>query len=65
MNQIVNMIVRQVMNRLIRAGIDKGVDVMAKRKGGGAELTPEQQKAAGENKKRARQAMRITRRFGR
>lgn len=65
MNQILNMIIRQVMNRVIRSGIDKGVDLMAKRKGGGAELSAEQQQAANENKKRARQAMRITRRFGR
>ena len=65
MNQIVNMIVRQVMNRLIRTGLDKGVDMMSKRGKAGAELTPEQKNAAGENKKRARQAMRITRRMGR
>lgn len=65
MNQIINMIIRQVLRRVVSSGLDKGMDMFAKRRGGGQELTPEQQKAAGEHKKRAKQAMRITRRFGR
>jgi len=54
-----------VVSRLINVGINKGVDAMARRKGGAEELTPEQQKIAAENKKRARQAIRIGRRAGR
>lgn len=65
MNQIINMILRQVVSRLINVGINKGVDAMARRKGGTEELTPEQQRLAAENKKRARQAIRIGRRAGR
>lgn len=65
MNQIINMIMRQVMRRLINLGINKGVDMMARRQAGSGELTPEQQKSVAENKKRARQAMRIARRVGR
>ncbi|MEM6407451.1 MAG: hypothetical protein AAF700_03435 [Pseudomonadota bacterium] len=65
MNQIINMILRQVMRRLINAGINKGVDAMAKRRGGGEELTPEQKQVAQEHQKRAKQAMRMTRRIGR
>lgn len=64
MNQIINMVIRMVMRRLVNLGIDKGVDAMAKRKGG-HDLTPEQQRAANENKKRAKQAMRVGRRIGR
>jgi len=73
-NQIINMVLRQVTRRLINLGIDKGMDAFARRKAAknpdakGAEpptLTPEQQKIAAENKKRAKQAMRIMRRAGR
>lgn len=64
MERIINMIIRQVMRRVITKGIDKGVDMAAKRKGN-KRLTPEQQKLANENKKRAQQAMRVARRFGR
>ncbi|MEM7471439.1 MAG: hypothetical protein AAF340_08805 [Pseudomonadota bacterium] len=65
MNQIINMVMRQVVRRLVTMGIDKGVDVMAERRGGSKELTPEQKKAAQENQKRAKQAMRMARRVGR
>ena len=68
MNQIINMVLRQVMRRVINLGIDKGMDAFARRKANKSEpteLTPEQQKAAAENKKRAKQAMRIMRRTGR
>lgn len=65
MNQILNMVMRQVMRHLINFGINKGVDAMARRKTDGADLTPEQKKQAAENKKRAKQAMRIARRAGR
>lgn len=65
MNQIFNMVLRQVMRRLINVGIDKGVDAMTRRKANKGALTPEQQKQAAENKKRAKQAMRIARRAGR
>ncbi len=64
MNQIINMVLRQVIRRLVSMGVDKGFDAAAKRRGR-AELTPEQARAAAENKKRAKQAMRVTRRLGR
>ncbi len=65
MNQIINIIIRQVVRRLVMFGITKGVDMAAKRRAGTTELTPEQKRKAGETSKRARQAMRITRRMGR
>ena len=65
MNQIINMILRQVVRRLVNVGINKGVDAMAKRRGGSEELTPDQKKAAQQSEKRAKQAMRVARRVGR
>lgn len=74
MNQIINMVLRQVTRRLINLGIDKGMDAFSRRKAGKApeadaaepsKLTPEQQKIAAQNKKRVKQAMRIMRRAGR
>lgn len=65
MNQIVNMIVRQVVRRLVMFGITKGVDVASKRRAGNVELTPEQKSKAGVTSKRAKQALRIARRMGR
>lgn len=65
MNQIINMIVRMVVRRLVMFGITKGADVVAKRRAGTATLTPEQRRQSGETAKRARQALRIGRRMGR
>jgi len=50
---------------LVNMGINKGIDVAAKRGQGGEELTPEQRQAAGKQSKRAKQAVRMSRRIGR
>jgi hypothetical protein len=65
MNQIINLVTRMVMRRLVNMGINKGIDVAAKRGQGGEELTPEQRQAAGKQSKRAKQAVRMSRRIGR
>jgi len=65
MNQIINMVFRMVMRRLVNMGINKGIDVAAKRGRKGEDLTPEQRQAAGKNSKRAKQAVRVSRRIGR
>lgn len=65
MNQIINMVMRQIVRRLVNAGINKSVDMAAKRGKAGEELTPEQKKLAGANKKRAKQSVRMARRIGR
>ena len=64
MNQMVNMIVRMVMRQLIRTGIDKGSEHLARRNGGG-EATPAQKGQARQAQKRMRQGMRMIRRMGR
>lgn len=65
MNQIINLVTRMMMRRLVNMGINKGIDVAAKRGQGGEELTPEQRQAAGKQSKRAKQAVRMSRRIGR
>ncbi len=64
MNQMMNMVIRMVMRRLVNLGITKGVDAWAKRQGRD-DATPEQKAQTAENKKRAKQAIRMTRRIGR
>jgi len=62
MDRMLMMIVRQVMNRLIRTGVNKGVDAMAKRGG----KTDPQAKLNGRKMARsARQLIRLGRRIGR
>jgi len=39
MNQIINMLFRMVMRRLVNMGINKGIDVAAKRGRKGEDLT--------------------------
>ena len=65
MNQIINMVFRMVTRRLINIGINKGIDVAAKRGQGGEDMTPEQRQAVGKQTKRAKQALRVSRRIGR
>ncbi|MGR3572093.1 hypothetical protein [Brevirhabdus sp.] len=68
MNRLINMVIRQIVNRLVRSGLDKGIDAMAKRKAGGETRTPGEAKAQAaqtkESVKRARQAMRVGRKIG-
>ncbi len=65
MNQMINMVIRMVMRRVVNMGINKGIDVAANRGQGSKELTPEQRRAAGKHSKRAKQAVRMSRRIGR
>lgn len=65
MNQMINMVIRMVMRRVVNMGINKGIDVAARGGKAGEELTPQQRQAAGKQSKRAKQAVRVTRRFGR
>ncbi|WP_299191708.1 hypothetical protein [uncultured Litoreibacter sp.] len=68
MNQIINMAVRILLRQLMRLGIKKGIGMMSKRQAKTAhaqEMTPEQQRIAAEQSKRAKQAMRMARRGGR
>ncbi|MBO6898904.1 MAG: hypothetical protein JJ868_16150 [Shimia sp.] len=69
-NQLINMVTRMVMRRLINGGIDAGINAMSKSKSkkpdpgpwdGEQGATPKHQFDA----KRARQAMRATRKIGR
>lgn len=69
LNQIFAMLQRLVLNRLMNAGINKGIDMMARRGGGQDadgklnEQGRRNQKQAREMTKRARQAQRILRRM--
>jgi hypothetical protein len=65
MNRLINMILRRVMNRLMRAGVTKGADHLAKRGKGGKPLSAKERQQSKENARRAQQAMRMIRRFGR
>lgn len=70
LNQILNMVVKTFTRRLVNWGVNKGMDLAARRGTGGAapgaKATPVQQRqanAAREAAKRARQAAKITRRL--
>jgi hypothetical protein len=56
------MIIRRVLNRVVGRGVDAGIDRMTR---GRADATPQQQAQANQTAKRAKQAMRVTRRIGR
>lgn len=64
MNQMINMVVRIVVRQLVNLGITKGIDAWANRQGR-KDATPEQKAQTAETKKRARQAIRVSRRIGR
>lgn len=66
LNQIINMLIRMVMKRLMNFGITRGIEMAAGKGKAPAEMTPAERKAAGDMRaaaKRARQAARITRRM--
>lgn len=67
MNQIINMIMRQVIRRFINTGIDKGFDLFSKKKN--VDPNSPQGKQLGtdakSNAKTAKQSMRMIRRIGR
>lgn len=54
---------RMVIGLLFREGLNKGVDVMAKRRTDAAGPDPVAKRQAAETNKRTRQSMRILRRF--
>ena len=72
-NQILNMAMRLFMRKVLSRGINAGMDLAARRGGGGdaapsEPLTPEERQRAREAKqtaKRARQAAKLGRRIGR
>ena len=72
-NQIINMVIRMVMRRLMRGGVNAGINAASKKFGRGRGDTGAQgQDGQGPStgpdgkaaEKRARQAMRVNRRFG-
>lgn len=65
-NQIINMVVRMVVRRVLRSGMNAGMDAVGKRMGKGKGDAPEGEVPnSAETAKRAKQAMRVTRRMGR
>ncbi|MEX5729383.1 hypothetical protein Ga0609869_002736 [Rhodovulum iodosum] len=65
-NRMINMAVRIVMRKLMNKGINAGVDLAARRgQGNDDPADPQKRAAAQQTAKRARQAMRVTRRMGR
>lgn len=67
MNQIINMIIRQVMRRFINTGIDKGFDLFSKKKNVDPN-SPEGKQLGADAKgsaKTAKQSMSMIRRIGR
>ncbi|MEM9437069.1 MAG: hypothetical protein AAGA15_08515 [Pseudomonadota bacterium] len=68
MNQIINMVMRIFMRKVISKGMDKGFDMVSgTRKKGGHGVSEEdraEMAAAKQNQKRARQAMKVSRRMG-
>ncbi|MEL6551359.1 MAG: hypothetical protein AAFQ54_14045 [Pseudomonadota bacterium] len=72
MNQILNMVLRMFMRKVISKGMDKGFDMAAKRGSkkdkpaeGVSEADRAEMAATRQKQKRAKQAMRVTRRIGR
>lgn len=70
-NQIINMVIRMVMGRVLRSGVDLGINAVSNRMN--RNKPDGQQTQAGkpggpnaaETQKRMRQTMRVTRRIGR
>ncbi|WBU57436.1 hypothetical protein [Paracoccus sediminicola] len=70
LNHIINMVMRQVTRRATNAGIDKGLDMLARRGKDPADMTDQERREMANSKKstrqmvkRARKAARITRRI--
>lgn len=64
-NQLINMAVRIVMRKLMHKGINAGIDMASRRRPGQEAADPRQKAEADQAAKRARKAMRVTRRMGR
>lgn len=66
LGRLVQMIVNQVIRRLVNLGMTKGIDTVANRGKAPRSMTPEERQAAQNTRaavKRARQAARLTRRM--
>lgn len=63
MDRILTMIIRRVTGQLLNRGIDAGIDRAAR--GSGGAVTPAQQAQTRQNANRAKQALRLLRRFAR
>ncbi|KRS14379.1 hypothetical protein XM53_01240 [Roseovarius atlanticus] len=67
-NRIINMVIRMVMNRLIRSGVNAGIDKMSKRgkkpADGQNAPDPQQKQQTAQTQKRMRQSMRVARKIG-
>ncbi len=68
-NQIINMVMRLFLRKVLSRGIDKGFDLFSKRGQGAGTVDPEaarmQDKQGRDSAKRAAQAMKVGRRIGR
>lgn len=58
-----NGLIRMVINMVLREGVNRGVDAMAKRRTDAAKADPVAKEQAAQTNKRTRQSMRILRRF--
>jgi len=68
LDRIINMVVKSVVNRLVRLGVDRGIDAVAGKGKARDEMTGEERAAAQGARataRRARQAARLTRKLGR
>lgn len=66
LEKLIQMVVNQLVRKLVDLGVTKGIDRLAGKGKAGAQMTPEerdQAKGMRETVKRARKAMQITRRL--
>lgn len=67
-NRIISMVIRMVMNRVIRSGVNAGIDKFSQRgkksSDGQGAANPQQKKQTGDTQKRMRQSMRVARKIG-
>jgi hypothetical protein len=67
-DRLINMLLRQLINRLLRKGVNGGIDLAAARGKPREDMTQaerQQARAARQTAKRARQALRASRKIGR
>lgn len=68
-NQIINMVIRMIVRRVIGKGVNAGINAVGRRAGRNQDHAPRQGgqggNASAETTRRAKQAMRVTRRVGR
>jgi hypothetical protein len=64
-NQLINMVMRMFVNKLVNKGMDAGINAVSKRNGSNEQMSAEQKQSNGQNAKLAKGAMRMMRRVGR